>query len=352
MESFLCFMQIFTVIVVLLLHQNHQTCDATTTNSNNQKNCTPSSCGKITNITYPFRLKDDPTTCGDQRYELSCENNMTVLTLFSGKYYVKSINYNNYTIRLVDPGIQEDDCSSIPRYYLYASNFTIRLVDPGIQEEDCSSTPCCNLYNSDFTSYYNHSNYQEEEDPYQTIQYRVINDDTCYNTRRLPMFQHVIYMNCSNPVWDDPVYTDTASCINGGHVYAIAGDLKVANLKDDNCHVEVVTAISFFSYNYYDYSSDYGLGDWDIPNKKYSYSEIHRMLVGGFEVSWMSVRCQDHCGFPFCYLNEITSSLQCNIPPNRCFTTLGFPVSCDGKNNFTYLFSFRRSDILCIDINP
>jgi hypothetical protein len=130
-------------------------------------------------------------------------------------------------------------------------------------------------------------------------------------------------MNCSNPVRDDPVYADTASCINnGGHVYAIAGDLKVGNLKDDDCHVEVVTTISFFSYNY---NSDSG-GDWVIPNEKFSYSEIHRMLVGGFEVSWMSAPCQDHCGQPDCYWSEITSSLRCDSEP--CKTTLRFAVGC------------------------
>ncbi|KAK2453198.1 LEAF RUST 10 DISEASE-RESISTANCE LOCUS RECEPTOR-LIKE PROTEIN KINASE 2.5 [Trifolium repens] len=207
---------------------------------------------------------------------------MTVLTLFSGKYYVKSINYKNYTIRLVDPGIEESDCSSIPRYYLYTSNFT--------------------------------SYYKDQEEPYQTTQCRIIGDSDL-DYRNLPMFQHVIYMNCSNPVRDDPVYADTASCIKpnsqGGHFYAIAGDLKVSNLKDDDCHVEFVTAISFFSYNYY--SDDHGSGgDWDIPNEKYSYSEIHRMLVGGFDVSWVSAACQDHCGDPNCNLSEITWSLDCN----------------------------------------
>ncbi|WJX10089.1 hypothetical protein P8452_00852 [Trifolium repens] len=282
MESFLCYLQIFMVIVVLLLPQHHQIiCDASTI-TNNQTHCPPSSCGQITNIKYPFRLKDDPTTCGDQRYELSCENNMTVLTLFSGKYYVKSINYKNYTIRLVDPGIEERDCASIPRYYLYTSNFT--------------------------------SYYKDQEEPYQTTQYRIIGH-RYLDYRNLPMFQHVIYMNCSNPVRDDPVYADTASCIKsnsqGGHVYAIAGDLKVGNLKDDDCHVEVVTAISFFSYKYY--SDDHGSGgDWDIPNEKYSYSEIHRMLVGGFDVSWISAPCQNLCGDPDCILSENTWSLGCN----------------------------------------
>ncbi|GAU21229.1 hypothetical protein TSUD_11470 [Trifolium subterraneum] len=291
------------VVVGLLLHNHHQTCDATTTSKKNQTYCPPSSCGKITNIQHPFRLNKDPIACGDPRYELSCENNMTVLTLFSGKYYVKSINYKNYTIRLIDPGIQEGDCSSIPRYYLYTSNFT---------------------------SYYFNSN-SDDEDPYQTSQNRIASGKVTYgDTITLPMFQHVIYMNCSSPVRDDPVYVDTASCIKsnsqGGHVYAIAGDLKVGNLKDDDCHVEVVTAISFFSYNYSSYSSGY----WIIPNQKFSYSEIHRMLVGGFEVSWMSGPCEDHCGKPDCYLSETTWSLECFDPADYCKTTLGFHVRCSG----------------------
>ncbi|PNX94103.1 receptor-like protein kinase, partial [Trifolium pratense] len=224
---------------------------------------------------------------------------MTVLTLFSGKYYVKSINYKNYTIRLLDPGIEEGDCSSIPRYYLYTSNFT---------------------------SYSN-----DDEDPYQTSQNRIISgEDTYGDTITLPMFQHVIYMNCSNPVRDDTVFVDTASCIKsnsqGGHVYAISGDLKVGNLNDDDCHVEVVTTISFSGYHYSPYRSVY----WDILKKKYSYSEIHRMLVGGFEVSWMSAPCQDLCGKPVCYLRETTWSLECFDPAGYCKTTLGFHVSCSG----------------------
>jgi hypothetical protein len=121
--SLLCFLQI--VMVIIVIPQHHQTCDAATTIiTNNQTDCSPSSCGEITNITHPFRLKGDPTSCGDPRYELSCENNKTVLTLYSGKYYVKSINYQNYTIQIVDQGIKEGNCSSIPRYFLTSFNFT------------------------------------------------------------------------------------------------------------------------------------------------------------------------------------------------------------------------------------
>jgi len=337
-KSFLFLIQI--IVVVLLRHHHHQTCDAIT-NTSNQTYCPPSSCGKISNIKHPFRLKNDPTTCGNPRYELSCENNITTLTLFSGKYYVKSINYNNYTIRIVDPGIEEGDCSSFPRYY---------------------------FYNYNFSGFYNYNSYHYH--PYQIYQRRIV-DTTRYeyaealtlavlkSPQSLQMFQHVIYMNCSSPVMDDPVYADAASCMNksnsqGGHVYAIAGDLKVRNYHHNHCHVEVVTPISFFRYNYssedwhtpdgkfsYEDKSDriYGY-EWKVTNQMFDYSEIHRMLVGGFEVSWMTGACEDHCGIPYCYLRETTWSLECDNPSSPCRTTLGFHVGCvTGKNNFTFYLS-------------
>jgi len=324
------------MVVVLLLHHRHnQTCEAIT-NTSNQTYCPPSSCGKINDIKYPFRLKNDPTTCGDPRYELSCENNITTLSLLSGKYYVKSINYNNYTIRLVDPGIQEGDCSTIPHYYLYNYNFTSSYI-------------------------------YDSADPYQTYQRRIL-DTTKYENAEaltleilqyptsLQMFQHVIYMNCSSPVRDDPVYVDEASCMNksnsqGGHVYAIAGDFKVRNYNHDDCHVELVTPISFFRYNYssedwhtpdgkFSYEDGSFPYDWKVTNQMFDYSEIHRMLVGGFEVSWMSGPCEDHCGVPYCYLKETTWSFECDDPSNLCRTTLGFYYGCvTGKNNFTFYSS-------------
>ncbi|XP_034710660.1 uncharacterized protein LOC117933410 [Vitis riparia] len=73
----------------------------------NHRVCT-SSCGNIHNISYPFRLKDDPRSCGESEYELACENNRTILYLYSGKYKVEEINYEIFTIRVVD------DFSSLP----------------------------------------------------------------------------------------------------------------------------------------------------------------------------------------------------------------------------------------------
>ncbi|KAI8551183.1 hypothetical protein RHMOL_Rhmol06G0165300 [Rhododendron molle] len=87
-------------------------------------NCV-SSCGNNRNIRHPFRVKGDPENCGSKKYELECEHERFVLYLFySAKYYVHAINYNNCTIRLVDVGLQQGNCSSLPLYSLSDLNFT------------------------------------------------------------------------------------------------------------------------------------------------------------------------------------------------------------------------------------
>ncbi|XP_068342683.1 LEAF RUST 10 DISEASE-RESISTANCEUS RECEPTOR-LIKE PROTEIN KINASE-like 2.1 [Pyrus communis] len=84
-----------------------------------RKKCAPSSCGHIRNISYPFRLRGDPRHCGDSGYTLSCENNKTILNISSsGDYYVQAINYHNQTIRIVDPGLDKSNCSSLPLHSL------------------------------------------------------------------------------------------------------------------------------------------------------------------------------------------------------------------------------------------
>ncbi|RVW18977.1 Rust resistance kinase Lr10 [Vitis vinifera] len=70
----------------------------------------PSSCGDMRNISYPFRLQDDPRSCGYPEYELICENNRTMINLHGGTYLVTQINYQNYTIRVVDPRRKKDNC--------------------------------------------------------------------------------------------------------------------------------------------------------------------------------------------------------------------------------------------------
>ncbi|KAG6715332.1 hypothetical protein I3842_05G245700 [Carya illinoinensis] len=102
------------VLVVLILHQ---TCSAKDTN----RDCVPSSCGNIPNISSPFRLENHPPNCGNPGYTLSCQDNKLVLYLLSVEYYVLEINYTSKTIRVVDSGIQKDDYSYIPSDYSSSS---------------------------------------------------------------------------------------------------------------------------------------------------------------------------------------------------------------------------------------
>ncbi|CAJ2674596.1 unnamed protein product [Trifolium pratense] len=286
------------MVVVLVLH-HHQACDATTNSSNNnQTYCPISSCGKITNIRHPFRLKNDPSACGNPKYELSCENNVTTLTLFSGKYYVKSINYEDYTVQVVDPGIEEGNCSSIPSYFLSTSNFTI-------------------IY--DYDDYHMY--------PYQIDYHFGLG------------YGYIIYLNCSKPVKDDPEYVDTSPCrVNSdskSYVYAFAGEnyreedywrsnkyLSVGRLKD-YCKVKLVAMSSLLvNPNVRD----------DVPNRPLSYEQIHGMLVYGFQLSWISGACRDSCGDnQRCYFNQTTRDFECYESTDYCDYPLGIEVAkrCD-----------------------
>ncbi|XP_004299031.1 PREDICTED: uncharacterized protein LOC101302651 isoform 2 [Fragaria vesca subsp. vesca] len=76
----------------------------------NEAGCS-SSCGDIDNIKYPFRVRGDPSGCGDPDYEFSCVNNKTILEIFPGKYYVKSISYTDNLLHLVDVNFANGSCS-------------------------------------------------------------------------------------------------------------------------------------------------------------------------------------------------------------------------------------------------
>ncbi|KAH1215235.1 Rust resistance kinase Lr10 [Glycine max] len=220
--------------------------------------CPPSSCGKITNITHPFRLKGDPKGCGDNRYELACENNVTVLYLYSGKYHVQAINYNNFTIRVVDPGVQQPNCSSLPRYFLSQSNFS--AIDDG--------------------------------DPYQLpFQNRL---DSAEN-----VFQHIVFLNCRHAVIDNEKYVETDPCIkwhfSKGYIYAIAGDL-IAKDFEVGCEVKLVAPTSW----------------WGLDTNNSSYTQMHRALLYGFELSWINLACVDQCGNYECAFDASSQKLQCS----------------------------------------
>lgn len=224
------------LFVFILVHE--------TVNARNNHSCSPSSCGQIHNITHPFRLKDHPNKCGDKRYTLSCENNVTVLYLYSGKYYVQAINYQNYTIRLLDSNVEKENYSSIPRNSLSFFNFTHR-------------------------------------DPYSTW-YHNPNSTWDYNS-----MQSLIFFNCENPV-SSPLYIDTAPCITGNNTVTTSSSSAFSQSKSYYSYI-MATKRDFVDVSVLEHSCRIELmvmASWKGENKNItSYMEIHNELADGFELS-------------------------------------------------------------------
>jgi len=243
---------LFALIVVVLVHQ---TCSA-----EDGHLCSPSSCGDIQNISYLFRLQDDPENCGDQRYTLSCENNNTVLFSHAGKYKVRQINYDDYTIRVVDSGI---DQVSIPPYFLTHNNFS-------------------------------------SGDSYVPYRY-----ERSGELKRIS--RSVVFMMCEYQV-NSSLYLETCSwfSINGSdseyssnssktYRYVKVGRTKPTDVED-SCQIEGMSLTS-----------------WPGNDDRHvSCSDVHNALVYGFELSWLQVMCERRCGpTKFCYLDE-ANHVQCS----------------------------------------
>jgi hypothetical protein len=208
---------------------------------------------------------------------------------------VQEINYINYTVRIVDPGIEEGNCSSFPRYFLSTSNFTISYT----------------------------------YDDYHMYPYQI---DYQFGLG----YGYIIYLNCSKPVKDDPGYVDTSPCINWdskNYVYAFAVEkyweddymrsnnyLSVARLKD-YCQVKHVAMLSLSD------SSNGSVRD-DVPDRPLSYEHMHGMLLYGFELSWISGACRDSCGDnQRCYFNQTTADFECFESTDYCTYPLGVEVN-------------------------
>ncbi|KAL6128325.1 hypothetical protein ACLB2K_071680 [Fragaria x ananassa] len=151
--------------------------------SGHKHKCVPSSCGDIHNISYPFRLQQDPEHCGALNHTLECDhNNITVLRLFSQEYYVKAIYYDYSTIRVVDPGLEKNNCSSLPRFPLNEFNFSYLDTYPSWQ-----------------------------------LRYPV---------------DPVIFLKCANPV-NSSLYVSTAPCINSEmYGYAVRGRIYPKDVEN------------------------------------------------------------------------------------------------------------------------
>ncbi|KAB9074141.1 hypothetical protein FH972_026947 [Carpinus fangiana] len=216
--------------------------------------CAPSSCGDIHNISDPFRLQDQPQNCGHPNYTLSCEKNQTVLHLYAGKYYVRQINYENYTIRVVDSGIHQ---LSIPRYFLNSYNF----------------------------SYY--------EDPYQT---RLPRTWRYYDHYSELSTGTVVFVMCENPV-NSRFYLETSTCFRNIGEYSSNSSKRYRYVKvgvtnassvEDSCEIERMVQTSWPGN--------------DDPN--ISCSDVLNALVYGFELSWFQLNCGNCGSVHDCYLDD------------------------------------------------
>ncbi|KAL3714273.1 hypothetical protein ACJRO7_006238 [Eucalyptus globulus] len=209
--------------------------------------CIASSCGEIRNISYPFRLKNDPKYCGNSKFELVCENNRTVLYLQAdSRYYVKSIYYDSY-----------HDESSFRGY--------ITVVDDGLQEGNCSSLPRHSLRRAIFRRVFD--NY---------------------------LSRQVVFVKCLLPVASNS-YLDTKPCIEGaysagtppnfsqtkGYSYA-ALEAHASDIKDF-C---TITAVTFAS----DYFSCWERDQYYrvCPSYSSSYKDIHNGMARGFNLSYQN----------------------------------------------------------------
>ncbi|XP_062175098.1 uncharacterized protein LOC133880211 [Alnus glutinosa] len=247
-------MGLTALIVVVVLF--HQTCNT----SADQDHCPPSSCGSILNISYPFRLTSDPKNCGDQRYNLSCENNQTLLLhLYHGRYHVRQINYTDYIIRVVDPGIglnANENYSFIPRYSLEYNNFN-------------------------------------SGDPYQTFS---------LNRREYYITHKMIFVECEKPV-NSRYHLNISACIEDGvypnskrYKYALFGYHAAMELGD-LCQVKQISLTSYSDRDYY-------------VLRNISCTDFHNELLRGFELSWYGAYCGS-CRVEDCYLDGAGNIVSC-----------------------------------------
>ncbi|KAF9679127.1 hypothetical protein SADUNF_Sadunf07G0107700 [Salix dunnii] len=219
-------------------------------------------CGNRT-ISDPFILHSDPLNSGKSLYTLHCEKNTsTVLYLDSRKYYVQAINYDNLTIRVVDAGVQKNDCSSLP-------DFSLTYARLGNSRSAYGMFSFKSTSRSDYVSY-----------PYTWFQYKKTGLEWLPKYKPRALSQMMVFINCANPV-NSPLYLDTGACLNGGkysnvslsiYTYVIVGGMKASDLME-KCSLERMTLLPVKDY------------------KNMSFKEIHSLLEYGFDLSWHSSRC-------------------------------------------------------------
>ncbi|KAL6289594.1 hypothetical protein ACE6H2_007104 [Prunus campanulata] len=207
-------------------------------------------CGNI-NIKYPFQLNRDLQTCGNYTYDLYCKENVTVICMYSGKYYVKAINYSDWTIRVVDAGVHKKDN--------YFSNPLYSLTSYNLSDDGYPFSPV--FYNSD------------------------------KDIQELP----IIFISCANPM-HSPRLVDTAPCINNSANSSLSSTLRMFSYVmiglngsiispfdlGESCKITKMVVVSPST------STDL--------HQNLSCEGIYNEIARGFELSWFNGACYLKCG--------------------------------------------------------
>ncbi|KAG6635657.1 LEAF RUST 10 DISEASE-RESISTANCE LOCUS RECEPTOR-LIKE PROTEIN KINASE-like 2.5 isoform X1 [Carya illinoinensis] len=278
---------VLTALFVLLLF--HQTCSVTDIHLTEAGRGCSSSCGSIQNITYPFRLTEDLLNCGDHMHNLSCENSITVLYLYGVQYYVREINYGDYTIRVVDSGIQRNNLSSIT---------------------------------SNFLNYYSVW-YNDNHPTYSTSEWSTMAILSCEKPVHSPS-----YLKIATNCFKNGVYSSKYSSSSNSemHSYVAYNLTPYPGEIEESCRLELMSGISW----------EFTHRDTKAP----SCEEIHNELLYGFRLDWLQAVCPEYCDY--CYLGE-GNKIQCGsnkiVCPEYCvdcYLGEGNKIQCSYRNKIGF----------------
>ncbi|KAL3497736.1 hypothetical protein ACH5RR_040468 [Cinchona calisaya] len=198
-------------------------------------------------------------------FQLSCEHNRTVFYYSGlGKYFVVENSINDTSFHVVDPGMQKDNCSTLPLY-----SFSYDSIE---------SVP---LY------------YPVETDP-------------------------VVFVSCKNPVLKTKksprLYVDTAPCLTAAkddysYNYVVVGKNLVASDIEETC-----TVLNIFSAD---------LRALDIGRENVSFQDIHNLLANDFEF-----RCSASGGMRHSFICKVKTGLYELFSPLLDYYSCNYLSTC------------------------
>ncbi|XP_026441209.1 LEAF RUST 10 DISEASE-RESISTANCE LOCUS RECEPTOR-LIKE PROTEIN KINASE-like 2.8 isoform X2 [Papaver somniferum] len=206
------------------------------------------SCGDLHNIQCPFTLEGHPQNCTNRpaSAQLTCENNRTTIASIQGKkFYVTGINYTEGSIRIIDPGLQKDNYSSLPRHSL--RNVVLSGPDN--------------------------------------------NDNMIYNDGYSNTKDAVVYLNCSTDIEDYPPYYLKVPVNMSSYVIL---NPMVSEIKN-SCSTFVTSWM--MPYESDDYMSEANRTKHLRDAYGGSYREVHNRMMQGFDICWTDNYQPDRRGF-------------------------------------------------------